>query len=323
MRLLVCTLFAVTAIGMPAASLCQTYPSRPIRVLVGFPAGGAADMTPRLLASQMADALGQPIVIDNRGGAHGNIATEIVVNAKPDGHTLLAGTLGTLVINKLLYKNLGFDPSHDLAPIAMLVSFANVVLTHPTVPATSLPELIALARSKPGFLNYASPGTGSPAHLTMELLKGMTKIDIVHIPYKGGAPAMTDLLAGQVQVLLTTAPTAAPHVRSGRIRALAVTTKKRSPSLPDVPTIAESTGLATYESNNWHGIMAPRGTPAAIISRLSIQTRAALELKDVRGKLLAQGLDPSWTSPAEFGAYLKSEAAKWSRVAREARVAVE
>ena len=322
-RLLVGTLLAAAAIGMQNTSFCQTFPSRPIRVVVGFPAGGATDMTARILALKMAAALGQPMVVDNRGGAHGNIATEIVVSANPDGHTLLAGTLGTLVINRLLYKNLSFDPSHDLAPIAMLVSFANVILTHPSVPATSLPELIALARSKPGFLNYGSPGSGSPAHLTMELLKGMAKIDIVHIPYKGGGPALTDLLAGQVQVLVTTAPTAAPYVRSGKIRALAVTTKKRSPSLPDIPTIAESTGLATFESNNWHGLMAPVGTPRAIITKLSLQTRAALELKDVQDKLLVQGFDPSWTSPEEFGAYVRSETAKWSRVAREAKVTVE
>jgi tripartite-type tricarboxylate transporter receptor subunit TctC len=322
-RSLGCALLAVAGICIYDAGHAQTYPSRPIRILVGFPAGGAADMTPRTLAAKMSEALGQPIVIDNRGGAHGNIASEIVMNAKPDGHTLLSGTLGTLVINKLLYKGLTFDPATDLVPIAMTVSFANVVLVHPSIPAATLPELITLARSKPGALSYASPGTGSPAHLTMELLKGMTKIDIVHIPYKGGGPAMTDLLAGQVQVLLTTAPTAAPQVRAGKIRALAVTTKTRSPSLPEVPTIAEATGLSTYESNNWHGMMAPPGTARAIVAKLSTQTKAALESKDVKDRLRAQGLDPSWTTPEEFAAYLKSESAKWSRVARESKVTVE
>ncbi len=316
-------LVGIFIIAAPVGGFGQGYPAKPIRLLVGFPAGGAVDMTPRILAPALGAALKQPLIIDNRGGAHGNIATELVVNARPDGYTLLVGSSGSLVINPLLYRNLKFAPTRDLAPVAMLASVANVVLVHKSVGVNTLSELIALARSKPGFLNYASPGIGSPAHLATELLKGIAKIDMVHVPYKGGSQVISDMLAGQVHVTVMTATTAAPHVKSGGIKALAVTTGNRSSALPDVPTIREATGLVDCEAMSWHGLMAPVATPRPIIAKLSAAIRAALELKDVRDKLLGQGLEPSWSSPEEFGAYLKSETQKWSRVARDAGVAAQ
>jgi len=299
------------------------YPTRPIRWVVGFPPGGSNDVTARLLAPLLSARLGQQVVIDNRAGAHGNIATEIVARAAPDGYTLLFATISVLAINPALYSKLPFDPIRDFAPITTLVSLSNVIVAHPTVPAATLKELIALAKAKPGTLTYATSGAGSPGHLAGELLKTFAGIDMIHVPYKGGGPAMSDLLAGQVNLMIATAPTAVLHVRSGRITALAVTTRKRSVAMPTVPTIAEAAGLAGYELNNWYGVVAPARTPPAIITRLNREYLAALALPDVREKLLSQGLEPLPSTPEEFRAYLKDEIVKWTKVVRDSGAKVE
>lgn len=313
---------APSVVALPALAQ-QPYPSKPIRLLVGFPPGGATDVTARLVAPRVADSLRQQIVVDNRGGAHGNIASELVARAEPDGHTLLLGTISMLAINPGLYKKLPFDPVGDFAPITILVSLSNVVVIHPSVAANSINDLIALAKAKPGFLSYATSGAGSPGHLAGEVLKTLARIDMTHIPYKGGAPAINDLLGGQVHIMIATVPTAVPHVKSGRVKALAVTTKKRSVGLPDVPTIAEATGFASYEANNWYGVLAPARTPRHIVDKLNTEFISALKQPDVREKLLVQGLEPTYTTPEEFSAYLKAEIVKWSRVARNAGAKVE
>ena len=311
------------AIALPAAIAQDTYPNKPIRVLVGFPPGGATDVTARILAPRLSDSLGQQFVIDNRAGAHGNIASEIVARAAPDGHTLLLGTISMLAINPGLYQKLPFDPVKDFTPITILVSLSNVFVIHPAVAAASITDLIQLAKAKPGYLTYATSGAGSPGHLAGELLKTMAKIDMIHIPYKGGAPAITDLLGGQVHIMIATVPTAVPHIKSGRVKALAVTTARRSVALPDVPTIAEATGFKNYESNNWYGLLAPAKTPRQIINKLNSELGAALKLPDVREKLLAQGLEPTPTTPEEFAVYLKNEIVKWSKIARDSGAKVE
>ena len=311
------------AIALPAAIAQDTYPNKPIRVLVGFPPGGATDVTARILAPRLSDSLGQQFVIDNRAGAHGNIASEIVAKAAPDGHTLLLGTISMLAINPGLYQKLPFDPVKDFTPITILVSLSNVFVIHPAVAAASITDLIQLAKAKPGYLTYATSGAGSPGHLAGELLKTMAKIDMIHIPYKGGAPAITDLLGGQVHIMIATVPTAVPHIKSGRVKALAVTTARRSVALPDVPTIAEATGFKNYESNNWYGLLAPAKTSRQIINKLNSELGAALKLPDVREKLLAQGLEPTPTTPEEFAVYLKNEIVKWSKIARDSGAKVE
>ena len=323
MMLLKITALLALTIALPAAIAQDTYPSKPIRVLVGFPPGGATDVTARILAPRLSDSLGQQFVIDNRAGAHGNIASEIVANAAPDGHTLLLGTISMLAINPGLYQKLPFDPVKDFTPITILVSLSNVFVIHPAVAAASITDLIQLAKAKPGYLTYATSGAGSPGHLAGELLKTMAKIDMIHIPYKGGAPAITDLLGGQVHIMIATVPTAVPHIKSGRVKALAVTTARRSVALPDVPTIAEATGFKNYESNNWYGLLAPAKTPRQIINKLNSELGAALKLPDVREKLLAQGLEPTPTTPEEFAVYLKNEIVKWSKIARDSGAKVE
>ncbi len=307
--------------GPPAVA--AEYPTKPIRLVVGFPAGGAVDVTARTIAPHLSDRLKQQVVVDNRGGAHGNISAEIVARAEPDGHTLFLGTISILAINPALYKKLPFDSVRDFAPISILVSVSGIVVAHPSLKVGTMNELIALARAKPGALTYATSGTGSPGHLAGELLKTLAKIDMLHVPYKGGAPAMADLLGGQVNTMFATVSTAVPHLKSGKLKGLAVTSSRRAAALPEVPTVAEATGFRSYEANNWYGMLAPAQTPAAIIGRLNTELHAALKQPDVRSKLLAQGLETSPSTPAEFSAYLKSEIVKWARVAKEAGARVE
>ena len=324
MRTIIPALLAgATLLSASGASAQSDYPNRPIRWLIGFPPGGATDVTARVLVPYLTDSMKQQVVVDNRGGAHGNIASEIVAKAAPDGYTLLMGTISMLAINPALYRKLPFDSVRDFAPVSVLVSLSNVIVLHPTVPANSMKELIALAKTRPGTLTYATSGAGSPGHLAGELLNTTAKISMIHVPYKGGAPAINDLLGGQVNIMIATTPTAVPHIKSGRVNALAVTTQKRSVALPQVPTIAEATGFAGYEANNWYGVLGPAKLPAPIVARLNREFHAALKTPEVRDKLLVQGLEPAPTTPEEFAAYLKYEIAKWGKVARDAGAKVE
>jgi tripartite-type tricarboxylate transporter receptor subunit TctC len=246
-----------------------------------------------------------------------------VARATPDGHTLLLGTISILAINPALYKNLPFDSMTDFAPISILVSVSNIVVAHPSTGVSTMKELIALARAKPGMLTYATSGTGSPGHLAGELLKTLAKINMTHVPYKGGGPAMSDLLGGQVNTMFATVSTAVPHLKSGKLKGLAVTSGRRAAALPDVPTIAEATGYRSYEANNWYGLLAPAKTPPVIVDKLNAEIHAALKQTVVREKLLAQGLETSPSTPAEFSTYLKNEITKWAKVVKEANARVD
>jgi len=306
-----------------SSAIAAEYPTKPVRLLVGFPPGGAVDVTARTIAPPASERLKQQVIVDNRGGAHGNIAAEIVARAAPDGHTLLLGTISILAINPAIYKNLPFDSINDFAPVSILVSVSNIVVAHPAIGVSTMNELIALAKAKPGTLTYATSGTGSPGHLAGELLKTLAKINMIHIPYKGGGPAMSDLLGGQVNTMFATVSTAVPHIKSGKLKGLAVTSSRRAAALPAIPTIAEATGFRSYEANNWYGLVAPAKTPSVIIDKLNAEMHAALRQPDVRDKLLAQGLETSPSTPAEFSAYLKNEIAKWAKVVKDANARVE
>jgi len=309
--------------GLAQAATIDPYPTKPVRLMVGFPPGGAVDVTARTLAAPLGERLKQQVVVDNRGGAHGNIAAETVARATPDGHTLLLGTISILAINPALYKNIPFDSMRDFAPISILVGVSNIVVAHPSLGVNTMSELIALARTKPGALTFATSGTGSPGHLAGELLKTLAGINMLHVPYKGGGPAMSDLLGGQVNTMFATVSTAVPHIKSGKLRALAVTSGRRAAALPEVPTIAEATPYRGYEANNWYGMVAPAKTPTHIITQLNGELHAALARTEVRERLLSQGLEAQPSTPAEFSVYLQREIGKWAKVVKDANARVE
>jgi len=269
------------------------------------------------MAGKLSERLGQQVVIDNRPGAAGNIATEITAQATPDGYTILMGTIAALSINPSLYKKLPFDPLKDVLPITRAVDSTNILVVHPSVAAKNVKELIALAKTK--SLNGGSSGVGGAGHLALELFNLQAGTNIVHVPYKGGGPAMADLLGGQINLIFATAASSVPHIKSGRIRALAVTTAKRSGLVPDLPTIAEA-GLPGFEANNWYGVLAPHGTPRTIINRLNKEIVAVLNLPDVKEFLFKQGLDAAPSTPEDFGAYIRSEKAKWEKVIKAAKL---
>jgi tripartite-type tricarboxylate transporter receptor subunit TctC len=310
---------ALAALAAAPDLHASDYPSRPVRIIVGFPPGGATDFVARSIAPRLGDALKQPVVIDNRAGANGTIAAELASQATPDGYNLHLGTLGALVISPAINK-VGYDPQRDLLPISLVVQLQNIFIAHPGVGAKSIPELIALARQKPGTLNYASSGLGSPGHLAGELFKAMAKVDLQHVPYKGGAPALGDLVSGQVPVFVAVISTGVPVVKNGRAIALAVTGAKRSPALPEVPTVAESAGLKGYEASNWYGLMAPAGTPKPVIDRLHKDMVAVMSMPDLRDTLATRGVDAASSSPEDFAAYIRSETAKWNKVIRIANL---
>ena len=297
----------------------EDYPVRPVRLIIGFPPGGATDLVARIIAPKLGEALKQQVVIDNRAGANGTIGAELAANATPDGYNLHLGTLGALVISPSITK-VAYDPLKDFSTISMAVQLQNLFIVHPTVAAKSIPELITLAKQKPGTLNYASSGLGSPGHLAGELFKTIAKIDMVHIPYKGGGPALTDLVAGHTPIFVAVISTGVPPVKAGRAVALAVTGAKRSPALPDVPTVAETPGLKGYEASNWYGMLAPADTPKPVIERLNKDLSAVLKSADVRDILLARGIETTSSTPDEFTAYIKSETAKWDKVIRAANL---
>lgn len=310
-------LVAAAATGASLAEQAGRFPERPIRLLVGFAPGGGTDTTARAIARKLTESLGQQVVVDNRPGAAGNIAAHIVAQASPDGHTLLMGTIAALAINPTLYGNLPFDPVRDFAPVTQAVNSINILVVHPSVKAHDVRELIAAAKASPGRILYGSSGVGGAGHLAGELFCSMAKVKMTHVPYKGGGPVMVELLAGQIHAVFATAATAIPHIRSGKIRALGVTTRERAGMVPDIPTIAEQ-GLKGFDANNWYGLLAPAKTPRPIVQKLNAEVVKALGMADVRQFLFSQGLDPAPTTPEAFGAYIKSEMAKWAKVVRAA-----
>ena len=289
-----------------------------MRILVGFAPGGGTDVTTRLVAPGISKRLGQPVIVENHAGAAGNIAAEIVGKAAPDGYTLLMGTIAAFAINPLLYHKSTFDPLRDLTPITQSVFLANIVVAHPSLPVKTLADLIALARAKPDTITYGSSGAGSAGHMAGELFNAMTGVKLVHIPYKGGAPAMADLLGGQVNLNFAAATDAVAQAKNGAIRALAVTTPKRIDELPDVPTVEEAAGLKGYQAVNWYGLAGPAKLPRPIVERLFAAAVATLNDPEVRTKMLAAGLQPSPSkSPEAFGEFMRAEGTKWAKVVKD------
>jgi tripartite-type tricarboxylate transporter receptor subunit TctC len=297
------------------SAFAQPFPARPVRLIVTYTAGGPADIAARALAQKLAEFWGQQVVVDNRAGAGGIIGTELVAKAAPDGYTLLHGTAAGLIINPLLVKKLPYDTLRDFAPVSMVVIVPQLLVTNPAVPASTLKELIALAKARPGALNYASVGVGSPNHLGMELLKSMAGIDVVHVAYKGATPAMADLMAGQVQLAFNGMASVMPQIGAGKLKAIAIGSARRSPAAPDVPTVAEA-GVPGFEYVAWNGNFAPAATPPALVARISADIRRALAAPDVVQRLAGLGSEPAGSTPAEFAAYLKDDYSRWSRVVK-------
>ena len=312
---------ASIALLMASGVQAQRYPERPVRAVVPFPAGGGTDILARLLLQKVSERMGANFVIDNRAGAGGTIGTEIVAKAPADGYTILVAS-SSHTINPSVYKKLGYDPARDFAPVTMIASGPGVLVVHPSVPAKSVKELIALGKAKPGQLNYASAGNGTPPHLAAELFKAMAGVDFVHVPYKGNVPAFVDLIAGSVSLSFPTITSGLPLVRSGKLRALGVTSKQRSAVMPETPTIAEA-GLPGYEATTWYGMLAPAATPVRVVDRLQREMVEVIALPDVRDKLLAQGLEPVANKPSEFSAIISAELVKWSKVVAAAGVKAE
>jgi tripartite-type tricarboxylate transporter receptor subunit TctC len=291
------------------------YPDRPVHLIVPFPAGGGADSLARLVMPRVAKALGQPIVIENKAGAGGNVGAEAAARAAPDGYTLLYGTNGTHAINPSLYRNLRFDPVKDFTPVARMTEIATMLIVNPQLPVQSVAELIRYARENPGKLNFASAGNGTTSHLAGELFKVQAGIDIVHVPYRGGALAMTDLIGGQVQMMIEVMPNAYPQARAGRVRALAVATVARFPGAPELPTIAES-GLPGFEASAWDGLFVPAGTPAAVVERLNAAVLEALEDPEIVAALRARGARPMPGTPEAFARFISASAERWALAVR-------
>jgi tripartite-type tricarboxylate transporter receptor subunit TctC len=305
---------------VPAAAQTAAYPSKPVRFIVPSAAGGGTDIIARALSQKLSESLGAQFVVDNRPGAGQMIGIEMAAKSSADGHTILMAA-STLAINPIMYKKVPYDPLRDFAPITQAASLANVLVVHPSLPVKSLAELIAYTKQRPGQLNFASAGIGTSPQMSIELLKSMAGIDMVHIPYKGTSPGVVDLLAGQVSVMAPNLLTALPHIKAGKLRALAVTSAKRSEGLPDVPTIAES--LPGYDSTQWYGVLAPAGTSRGIVVRLHGEIARALRTPEVMQRLAADGAEPVGSSPEEFAAFIKSEIDKWAKVARAAGIHAE
>ncbi len=309
----------VTLSLAPAPSMAQTYPAKPIRIVVPFPAGGNADIFARAFAQKLGDAWKQMPIVDNRAGAAGIIGTQFVARSPADGYTLLFGTTGTHTTNPAVYAKLPYDPVKDFAPVSNFADSPFLLVVHPSVPANSLQGLIALAKARPGQLDYASFGAGSSAHLAGEMLRTMAGINIVHVAYKGGPPAMTDLVGGHVALMFNSMPAVLPLVKSARLRALAVAAAKRAPTLPDLPTFGEA-GIAGFEAGSWYGILSPAGTPREVVTRLHGETVRILGLPDIRQKLASEGAEGIGNTPEEFAAQIQRDIARWAKVARDAKI---
>jgi tripartite-type tricarboxylate transporter receptor subunit TctC len=313
-------LAAAFALAAPAVR-AQSYPVKPVRVLVGFPPGAGVDITTRLFTPRLAEALGQPFVVDNRPGAAGNIAAEVAAKTPPDGYTLLSAS-APIVMSQSLYRRLGYNLERDFEPVGMMASAPFILVVHPSLPARTLKDFIALARARPGQMAFASTGSGSTPHLSMEMLKSQAGIDLVHVPYKGTPQAAVDLLSGQVQAMFANTLSVLPQVKAGRLRALAISSAKRSAAAPELPTVAES-GIPGYESGTWFGFFAPAGTPREAIARVNGELARILATADMKARLLEQGADPVSATPAEFRAFVKRELEKWAKVVKATGLKVE
>ncbi len=314
-------LLAVPALTA-ATAMAQQYPSKPIVLVVPFAPGGTSELISRLVAQKLTERLGQQVVVENRPGAAGNIAMEQVARAAPDGYTLILGHIGTLAVNPAMFPKLPYDAIKDFAPVSLIAAVPNIVTVNPAVPAKTLKEFLDLARAKPGSINYGSAGNGSAGHLAMEYLKRIAKTDMVHVPYKGTGPMLTDLLAGQTQATFTGSSPLIPHIKSGKLRALAVGSAVRIPSLPEVPTVAES-GFAGFETAQWYGIIAPAKTPPAIIQKLSVEIAQVMKQPDVIGRLSGDGTVMIGSTPSEFAAYISKEMKRWGEVVHDANIKAE
>jgi tripartite-type tricarboxylate transporter receptor subunit TctC len=312
------TLALFLGLTVASAALAQTYPARPIRLVVPYPAGGPTDFVGRLVGQKLSTFVGQQVVVDNRPGAGTIIGSELIARAAPDGYSLLFGTGGGTFLAPLILPKVPYDPLKDFAPVAMLVQSPQVLVVHPSVAANNVRELVALAKAKPGALNFASVGTGTSPHLGGELLKSLTATNIVHVPYKGTAPAMTDLIAGQVHLMFSSMPTVLAHVKAGRLRLIGTGGTKRSAVIPDTPVIAET--VPGFELVTWYGVFAPARTPAAIVKRLNVEIEKVLKDADVREKLESQGLEPTIMSPDELKRYTEQDVSRWAKLIKSAGI---
>ena len=310
-------LFAALACCLEAAA--DEYPNRPVKIVVPFAPGGSTDVVARILADKLGAELKQTFIVDNRAGASGNIGADAVAKAQADGYTLLMGTTGVLSINAHLYKDMPFDPAKDLAPVAYASLITNILVVNPGVPARNVAELIALAKGKPGSLTFASSGAGSSTHLSGELFKSLAGVDILHVPYRGSSQALIDLIAGQVTMLFDNAPSSLPFVEQGKLRALAVTSTRRLPNLPDVPTLDE-TGVRGYESLSWSGLVAPAATPRPVIDRLNAAVGRVLKMEDVKQRFATMGVEAVGGTPEQFAAHIRAESEKWGRLIKTANI---
>ena len=304
----------------PSAGARAEFPDKPAHFIVGFTPGGPSDIIARALGQKLSELWGQQVVIENRPGAGGNIAAEAAARSAPDGYTWLLGNNSILATNQSLYRSLAFDPVRDFAPVALVAIQPNILVVNPGVPATTVKELIALARAKPGQLNYASSGSGAAAHLAGELFKTMAGVDMVHVPYKGAQPALTDVIAGQAQLMFATSASAIPYIRAGRLRALAVTSSRRSASVPELPTVSEAgaeSGLRGFEAVTWHGVVVPRATPGPVVARLNADIVGALGTRDLRERLESLGAELAPGSPQDFADYIAREIPKWAKVVKD------
>jgi tripartite-type tricarboxylate transporter receptor subunit TctC len=305
----------VLGIALAASAAAQEWPTRPVRFVVPYAAGGSTDILTRLLADRLGQALGQRFVVENRGGAGGNVGAAIVAKAAPDGHTIMMGGLGMFAINPFLYRTMPFDPVNDFLPVTLFVSFANVVMVHPSVPANSIQQLAAFARANPGKLTSGSAGNGTSSHLSTELFKMMTGTRITHVPYRGSGPMLTDLLGGQILMAIDNLPAALPHIRAGRLRALGVTTARRWAATPEIPTVAEQ-GLPTYEATSWLAVYVPARTPASIVQRLAAATDKELKSPELAARMRSLGAEPLGGGPDVLAKFQAAETEKWGRVVK-------
>src|ERR1700682_6350671 len=312
---------AMLPMATPASAQAQSYPDKPIRIVSPFPVGGIADTFAREIGKKLTEAWGQPVVVENRTGAGGNIGADIVAKAAPDGYTLVIGNIGTHAVNVSLFPSMPFDTIKDFTPIAHVLDAEGLLVVNPSIKATTVPELIALARSEPGKLSYGSGGVGTTSHLAGELFKSMTKVDIVHVPYKGNVPAITDLVGGQTSMIFATMPTVLPHVRAGRLRPLAVLGTARSPALPDVPTVAES--VPGFEVSNWIGLFGPAGMPPAIVARLNVEVQKIMRSPEIQKRLETEGAKFIPMSAEQFAAFQKAEITKWAKTIKDANIKVD
>jgi len=315
-------LVAATVVSATAAYAAESFPARPLRLIIPFPPGGGTDIIGRMVGQRLTDAFRMQVVVDNRGGAAGIIGTEMAARASPDGHTLMIGWVSTICINPSLHKNLAFDTVKDLAPVSLVASTPSVLVVTNTLPAKSVKELIALAKARPGQLNYATPGSGSSSHLGTEFFKQVAGVDITHVPYKGTGPAVTDLVSGQVAMFITNMPSVIPMLKANRLRPLAVTSLQRSTLMPELPTVSES-GIPGFEVTVWYGVLAPAAIPKPIVVRVNEELRKMSEMQDVKDRLAAQGAEAMSSTPEEFARRIRDDKAKWEKIAKASGARVD